>query len=120
MGPSGYAALPAGIVMDDRTGQAGVGAEVLSLEGLFPMVRVEDRTGDQGLQMSLVGAVLGSRDLRGTITTYRTPLIIEPLAHVSLVGIDDESPFLKLIVRGRVAKPTAAMPQRSKPARAAV
>lgn len=119
MGPSGYVPLPAGIVMDDRTGQAAVGAEVLSLDGLFPVARVEDPTRDPGLQMSLVGGVLGSRDLRGTITTYRTPVIIQVPAHVSVVGIDGESLFLKLIVRSRIAQPSAALPLRSKPARGA-
>ena len=104
MGPSGYAVLPPGVVLEDRTGQAAVGAELLSLEGLIPVARLELPTGDPGLQMSLVGVLLGSRDLRRTITSYRTPLIVEAPASVSVVGIDDDFPRLNLVVRTRLVE----------------
>jgi len=104
MGPSGYAALPPDVVLVDRTGQAAVSAEILPLDGLLSAAPREGSTGDPALQMSLVAAVLGSRDVRRSITSYRNPLIIEAPASVSVVEIDDDFPRLNLVVRTRIAE----------------
>lgn len=97
-GQSGYSPFPPYVVLEERTGQAPVAMEMLSLEGALPLGRIEIKAGDTDadLRMRALDSLLGTRDATFSITSYREPVVVEAPMWTSFVGSTEgsESPHI--------------------------
>lgn len=88
-GASGHTPLPGHFALADKTGQLRLYSEKVFFQG-----------GDPGLQMSVLGTVLGGPDTRGSITSYRTVLVLDGCDFsVSVVSPFQGAEFPLLVVK---------------------
>jgi len=98
-GPSGYVPFPVDVVLDDRTGQSPLAMEMLSLEGALPVGTIVRAAGDVSLQFSVLGPLLSGKDPGDSITSSRTPVVIDVPAWTSFIAPAEDARFPLLLVR---------------------